>query len=308
MADQKVTARVALITGVDPVNDILPIVDISAGASGSKKITINDLFTGWGMTPAGEALAKSATLQSQKDLLGVNVNYSPTIIGLTGGGPARLDGVPTVGLAANTLHFVITSANQVYYYRLRQGVFAEDLPNIVLPDDFAPTTNEKAWELVGLVSNHVDIIQLSAENVLTRGISIYNDFGAVSLKADAVTNTRIQNLPDMDGTIALEDNVSFLVTTNNYTIGVSSGVNHTFILEPASAVSPVNLVLPGWELAKVGQRVSLISDFAAAVFVPSVDVSGVLQGPALTSLAANTMYEYICKSIAGTVATWKRIK
>ena len=44
-AQQKVSERTALSAGnLAPATDILPIVDISAGTAGSKKIIINDLF------------------------------------------------------------------------------------------------------------------------------------------------------------------------------------------------------------------------------------------------------------------------
>lgn len=69
---QKVSDRVSL-TGATlaPATDILPIVDISAGLSGSKKITIDELFIGWGMTVAGKALATGATNTAQRTTLGL---------------------------------------------------------------------------------------------------------------------------------------------------------------------------------------------------------------------------------------------
>lgn len=72
-AQQAVSARTSLAAGsVDPALDILPIVDISAGASGSKKITIDALFEGWGFTAAGETLAKAADAAAQRAALGIS--------------------------------------------------------------------------------------------------------------------------------------------------------------------------------------------------------------------------------------------
>lgn len=69
---EKVTARTALASGsLAPATDILPIVDISAGAAGSKKIVVNDLFTGWGFTTAGSDMAKAANVAAQRTLLGM---------------------------------------------------------------------------------------------------------------------------------------------------------------------------------------------------------------------------------------------
>jgi hypothetical protein len=71
-AQQKVSERTSLAAAaLAPATDILPIVDISAGLSGSKKITIDDLFTGWGFTAAGEALAKAEDADEQRTALGL---------------------------------------------------------------------------------------------------------------------------------------------------------------------------------------------------------------------------------------------
>lgn len=71
-AQQKVSERTALASGdVDATTDILPIVDISAETAGSKKITVNDLFTGWGMTAAGKALCDDEAASNQRTTLGL---------------------------------------------------------------------------------------------------------------------------------------------------------------------------------------------------------------------------------------------
>ena len=54
-AQTKVSERAALTgAALAPAEDVLPIVDTSAGLTGSKKITINQMFTGWGFTATGE--------------------------------------------------------------------------------------------------------------------------------------------------------------------------------------------------------------------------------------------------------------
>jgi hypothetical protein len=69
-AQQKVSDRTALSAGnLAPATDILPIVDVSAGAAGSKKITIDNLFTGWGTTAAGATLMKAADVAAQQAAL-----------------------------------------------------------------------------------------------------------------------------------------------------------------------------------------------------------------------------------------------
>lgn len=68
----KISERLTLdAASMTPAEDFLGVIDFSAGINGSKKITINNLFIGWGMTPAGAALCKAATLASQKAILGL---------------------------------------------------------------------------------------------------------------------------------------------------------------------------------------------------------------------------------------------
>lgn len=71
-AQQKVSDRASLAAAaLAPATDILGIVDVSAGLSGSKKITIDDLFTGWGFTTSGKALATAANAGAQRTALGL---------------------------------------------------------------------------------------------------------------------------------------------------------------------------------------------------------------------------------------------
>jgi len=71
-AVQKVSDRVALTSGnLAPATDILPIVDVSAGTSGSKKIVVNDLFTGWGVTADGKTLVTGANFAAMRTSLGL---------------------------------------------------------------------------------------------------------------------------------------------------------------------------------------------------------------------------------------------
>lgn len=92
---QKVSER-ALLTGAGlvPGTDLLPIVDVSAGASGSKAITPNELMTGWGFTTAGENFAKAANVAAQRSLLSLGT-AALLDHGTSNGNLVRLD--PTTG-------------------------------------------------------------------------------------------------------------------------------------------------------------------------------------------------------------------
>lgn len=73
------------------------------------------------------------------------------IVGLTGGGATKLDGIATVGMALSPVPFVMFSlGGQMQAYILRAGTDAEASPSIIRPDDYAGGTNEKVWELVAV--------------------------------------------------------------------------------------------------------------------------------------------------------------
>ena len=75
-AVQKVSDRVALTSGnLAPATDILPIVDVSAGTSGSKKIVVNDLFAGWGAV----SLTGTQTLTNKTLGSGTTLTAGPTM-------------------------------------------------------------------------------------------------------------------------------------------------------------------------------------------------------------------------------------
>lgn len=68
------------------------------------------------------------------------------IVGLTGGGGTKLDGIATVGLPLSPVPLLVFAiGSTVYVYRLRAGTDAEASPDIIRPDDYAGGTNEKVW-------------------------------------------------------------------------------------------------------------------------------------------------------------------
>jgi len=74
-----------------------------------------------------------------------SARWMPAIIGLTGGGITKLDGLTTDGKA--DLFVVLRIASELQDWILTAGTTAEDADNgIVRPDDYATTTNEQVWK------------------------------------------------------------------------------------------------------------------------------------------------------------------
>src|SRR6478735_443159 len=198
MADQKVTDRIALSSGADPINDVLPIVDVSAGASGSKKITINDLFTGWGMTPAGAAISKAASLADQKAILGLgSFEFHPEITSLVGGLASSLDGIPTVGLPLGTRRLIAFEGKLMIYNLVIRFTPADDIPYYIAPDDFNASTNQKAWNQESVYFNAIK----------TNGFALFNGLFGSTLLQDELTDNRYITLPDYSGVSLIERSV-----------------------------------------------------------------------------------------------------
>jgi len=74
----------------------------------------------------------------------------PDIVGLTGGGNTKLDGIATTGLAVGTIVLVYDeSSGETRIYRLSDttGVVNDSIPIVIVPDDYNATTNHKVWKL-----------------------------------------------------------------------------------------------------------------------------------------------------------------
>lgn len=75
--------------------------------------------------------------------------FLPTVTGLTGGGTANLDGVPTVGVSVPQL-YVLSVGLSSQLWQLAAGSDVENAAGgIVRPDDFNALTNAKVFKRIG---------------------------------------------------------------------------------------------------------------------------------------------------------------
>lgn len=150
--------RVTSLTGGTKVVDA---ISVTAGGTGyTSAPTVG--FTGGG----GSGAAATATIANGK-VISVTVTNAgsgytsvPTVTFTGGAGSgaaatalilaAALDAITTTTLSLTPIPFVfLMLVNELSIYRLRAGTDAEVSPFIIRPDDYATTTNEKVWELVG---------------------------------------------------------------------------------------------------------------------------------------------------------------
>ena len=71
------------------------------------------------------------------------------VTGATGGGGTNLDGVVTLSQSVPYEAAFKTSLGLLRFYQLVSGTDAENSPWVIRPDDYAASTNEKVWKLVG---------------------------------------------------------------------------------------------------------------------------------------------------------------
>lgn len=74
MADTKISDLTALAgASIDTAADLIPIVDVSAGTSGSKKTTVNDIKTALGISAFGATLIDDADAATARQTLGIPI-------------------------------------------------------------------------------------------------------------------------------------------------------------------------------------------------------------------------------------------
>ena len=75
--------------------------------------------------------------------------FRPDITGLAGGTATDLDSITTTGLTVAVTHAMIFVGSTTFsVYALVSGTDAESSPDVIRPDDYATTTNEKVWKWV----------------------------------------------------------------------------------------------------------------------------------------------------------------
>lgn len=74
------------------------------------------------------------------------IAFKPAIVGYTGGGSTKLDGIVTTSLSVNRIVAFIEATDGLRLYALVAGTDAEASPNVIRPDDYHATTNAKVWK------------------------------------------------------------------------------------------------------------------------------------------------------------------
>ena len=122
---------------------------------------------------------------------------------LTGGGTA-LDGIVTGTTANQTVQTNTLVAFDIsgilYFYRLEDGTDSESSPDVIRPDDYASSTNERVWKIQSSESHSVssyEAISFSTAgyNDISAGVNIATHTVMVTVGAGSSQYTRVLALP-----------------------------------------------------------------------------------------------------------------
>jgi len=155
----------------DDTNDVASIDDClfeltykySAGADYQSSIddvvaTIkHDVLSGSEGTPV------NAADPDEYSLISNTIQFLDTVTSQTGGTSADLDSVATVSRTVGEVVSFLDAdnADAIRLYYLASGTDAENAPDVIRPDDYAASTNEKVWKLRTLNTGSNDYLLLS---------------------------------------------------------------------------------------------------------------------------------------------------
>ena len=185
----------------DDLPSISTMLEVSwsedGGASWQSTDTItatinNDLYKGVEGTPL--------ELASPDEWLAERViPFSPDLVGLTGGGSTKLDGIPTVGVEVGRIQALL-NGDKLMLYQLLSGTESEVPPLTVRPDDYNFSTNAKYWALLALEGS-----ALYATDVATKFLNVRSVDYAAYVSSDFLTTDRYFQFPEADGQFVVAD-------------------------------------------------------------------------------------------------------
>jgi len=205
----------------DDTNDIASLDDClfeltykhSAGAdyqSSIDDITVtikHDILSGSEGTPV------NAADPDEYSLISNTIEFLDTVTSQTGGTSADLDSVSTVSRALGSVVAFLDgdSSSALRIYSLDAGTDAEAAPDIIRPDDYSASTNEKVWRLRTLASGSDDIINLT-------------QLGSGNLTAGTYTKRTLVENSDPGGHCSVSSGV-FNLATGTYRVEGSAAGN-----------------------------------------------------------------------------------
>ena len=269
-----------------------------------------------------EAIDTSPSIWREITTVLNSARHDPAIVGLTGGGATKLDGL-TVTTTHDIGRFEIVDVGGIDYgMELIAGTDAESSPTTIRPDNYGVTnpdgsTNNLTWKFRPAATLSAAILDASAGGLDSADygkVPLYNALGGLTVSlglgisksgsiqsgnflVSNITTSRDLEFPDAVGTIGLETVIVAATPLTGFTITAARYTDQTHYLTPAGTLAAGTFNLPAPANARVGQIIRVVSTET----VTSVSLGGgsVIEPSTPLGFAADTTYSYQCVSTAG---------
>jgi hypothetical protein len=170
------------------------------------------------------------------------------IIGLTGGGGTKLDGIVTLGLALSPVPVMIFAiGSEIVFYFLRAGTDAEASPDIIRPDDYAGGSNEKVWEKFHVIyADATGLVTITGALTLSPGRKLTIASGANQRAGNAVLvagTVAVANTTVTANTVVMLTRKTAGGTIGSLTYTLNAGVGFTINSSDPADTSTISYLL-----------------------------------------------------------------
>ncbi len=257
-----------------------------------------------------------------------SIRHDPAIVGLTGGGTTKLDGI-VVTTTHDIGRFEIVDVSGVAYgMELIAGTDVESSPTTIRPDNYGATnpdgsTNNLTWKFRPTATLSAAILDASAggnDTADEEKVAKYNALGGLTVSlglgisksgqtysgnflVSNITASRDLEFPNAAGEIALAPVIVAATPLTGFTITAARYTDQTHYLTPAGPLASGTFNLPTAANSRVGQIVRVVS--TQTVTAIAIGNGAIIEPSTPLGLAANTTYSYQCVSIAGP-GSWIR--
>ena len=190
--------------------------------SSVKPVTVtiyHDVLSTLEATPASAASPDLYSLKA--DTIVFHAEFSS----LTGGTSSDFDSLATTSLSAGEAHAFFDDDNSSAFrvYELAAGTDAEDSPDVIRPDDYAASTNEKVWHLRNPATTASSILyQYLIETGTGNGTVSFDEYAPSALTVNKLFGVAMGS-PTSNPSIRLRKNGTLVGSETSLGTSASSG-------------------------------------------------------------------------------------
>lgn len=147
--DLATTSAYSLTYGQDSIECVLELEATQGSAYSVKLLHANATLKNGLLDPSALSPSTAVDHYTSSEVDALIIHHEKSLSSLTGGSASDLDAIQTTSITTERAVFFYDADNSEYViYVLKAGTEAESSPDIIRPDDFAASTNEKYWKRV----------------------------------------------------------------------------------------------------------------------------------------------------------------